>query len=97
MIPEQQYRAAFQLKSELGEELGTGVISLINKTLINNTYSNLQHIRVRRHRDIGQIEDKDWDQILQHPREFAIKSNFILIQLKTLHRALYHRSQLLKD
>lgn len=67
-------------------------ISLTYKKLINNTPDTLGQLREMWESDIGLLEEDDWVEALQCPREIAVKARFHLIQLKILHRAYIPRT-----
>lgn len=53
-------------------------------------------LRTRWEKDIGPLEDIDWEAALMHPREVAIKARLRLIQYKVLHRIYYDKDKLHK-
>lgn len=78
-------------------------ISLTYKKLVNNTPDCLGPLRKAWESDVGLLEEDDWREALQSPREIAVWARFRLIQLPILHRsyascsAQYHMGHCTSD
>lgn len=69
-------------------------ISTIYKKLINNMPDPLIKLRAHWEREIGEMDDTDWQEAVQSPRIIAMRPRFRLVQLKILHRVYYSRTHL---
>lgn len=71
-------------------------VSLTYKTINTNIPDKLGRLREAWERDVGEMENIDWETVLMHHREVSIKSRLRLIQYKILHRVYYDRVRLHK-
>lgn len=67
-------------------------VSTIYRKLVNNSPDMLGALRDSRTVDLGNIDDEDWVEAIQSPREIAICARFRLFQLGILHSSYYSRT-----